>query len=56
MWDLPRPGLEPITPALAGGFLTTAPTQCNEEAHAPRARAPQQEKPLQGEAADHNEE
>ena len=25
MWDLPRPGLEPISPALAGGFLTTAP-------------------------------
>ena len=25
MWDLPRPGLEPLSPALAGGFLTTAP-------------------------------
>ena len=25
MWDLPRPGLEPTSPALAGGFLTTAP-------------------------------
>ena len=25
MWDLPRPGLEPMSPALAGGFLTTAP-------------------------------
>ena len=25
MWDLPGPGLEPVTPALAGGFLTTAP-------------------------------
>ena len=24
-WDLPRPGLEPVTPALAGGFSTTAP-------------------------------
>ena len=24
-WDLPRPGLEPVFPALAGGFLTTAP-------------------------------
>ena len=23
-WDLPRPGLEPVSPALAGGFLTTA--------------------------------
>ena len=25
MWDLPRPRLEPVSPALAGGFLTTAP-------------------------------
>ena len=25
MWDLPRPELEPVSPALAGGFLTTAP-------------------------------
>ena len=25
MWDLPRPGLEPMSPALAGGFLTTVP-------------------------------
>ena len=25
MWDLPRPGLEPVFPALAGRFLTTAP-------------------------------
>ena len=25
MWDLPRPGLEPVSPALAGRFLTTAP-------------------------------
>ena len=25
MRDLPRPGLEPMSPALAGGFLTTAP-------------------------------
>ena len=24
-WDLPRPGLEPVSPALAGGFLTTVP-------------------------------
>ena len=23
MWDLPRPGLEPMSLALAGGFLTT---------------------------------
>ena len=25
MWDLPGPGLEPVCPALAGRFLTTAP-------------------------------
>ena len=25
MWDLPRPGLEPVCPALAGRFLTTVP-------------------------------
>ena len=25
MWDLPGPGLEPMCPELAGGFLTTAP-------------------------------
>ena len=24
MWDLPGPGLEPMSPALASGFLTTA--------------------------------
>ena len=25
MWDPPRPGLEPVSPALAGRFSTTAP-------------------------------
>ena len=25
MWDLPGAGLEPMSPALAGRFLTTAP-------------------------------
>ena len=25
MWDLPGPGLEPMSPALAGRFLITAP-------------------------------
>ena len=25
MWDFPRPGLKPVSPALAGGFLTTVP-------------------------------
>ena len=27
MWDLPGPGLEPVSPALSGGFLTTAPPE-----------------------------
>ena len=25
MWDLPGPGFKPVSPAVAGGFLTTAP-------------------------------
>ena len=25
MWDLPGPGIEPMSPALAGRFLTTVP-------------------------------
>ena len=25
MWDLPRPGIEPVSPALAGGIFTTEP-------------------------------
>ena len=25
MWDLPRPGIEPMSPALVGGFFTTEP-------------------------------
>ena len=25
MWDRPRPGLEPVSPALAGRFSTTVP-------------------------------
>ena len=25
MWDLPRPGIKPVSPALVGGSLTTAP-------------------------------
>ena len=24
MWDLPGPGVKPVSPALAGGFSTTA--------------------------------
>ena len=27
MWDLPGPGLKPLSPALAGRFLTTAPPE-----------------------------
>ena len=25
IWDLPRPGIEPMSPALAGGFFTIEP-------------------------------
>ena len=25
MWNLPESGIEPLSPALAGGFLTTGP-------------------------------
>jgi len=25
MWNLPGPGIEPVSPALAGGFLSTGP-------------------------------
>ena len=25
MWDLPGPGIKPMSPALAGGYLTTEP-------------------------------
>ena len=38
MWDLPRPGLEPVSPVLAGRFSTTVPPGkppphfCKEEA------------------------
>ena len=31
MRDLPGPGLEPVSPALAGGFLTTAPPGKSQE-------------------------
>ena len=30
-WDLPRPGLEPVSPALVGGFLTTVPPGKSQE-------------------------
>ena len=31
MWDLPRPGLEPVSPALAGRFLTTVPPRKSQD-------------------------
>ena len=37
MWDLPRPGMEPVSPALAGRFLTTEPpgksSICEKNSH-----------------------
>ena len=32
MWNLPGPGNEPVSPALAGGFLSTAPTRKSRKA------------------------
>ena len=26
MWDLPGPGIEPVSPALTGGFFTSEPS------------------------------
>ena len=26
-WDLPRPGIEPVSPAMAGGLFTTEPPE-----------------------------
>ena len=31
MWDLPRPGGEPMFPALPGGFLTTGPPEKSKD-------------------------
>ena len=33
MWDLLRPGLKPVSPALAGGFLTNAPPGKSPDSH-----------------------
>ena len=33
MWDLPGPGLEPMSPALARAFLTTASPGKSREGH-----------------------
>ena len=33
MWDLPRPGLEPASPALAGRLSTTAPPGKPKDVH-----------------------
>ena len=32
MWNLPRPGIEPMSPALAGRFLTTEPLGKSQDA------------------------
>ena len=37
MWDLPRAGIEPMSPALTGGFFTTEPPGKLDH-HALRAR------------------
>ena len=33
MWDLSGPGIEPVSPALAGGFLTTGPPGKSEHGY-----------------------
>ena len=33
MWDLPGPGMEPVSSALAGRFLTTGPPVCESFSH-----------------------
>ena len=33
MWDLPGPGIKPMSPALAGGFFTTEPPRKPEVSH-----------------------
>ena len=33
MWDLPRPGIETVSPALAGGFLTTGPPRKSKSSY-----------------------
>ena len=45
MWSLPGPGIEPMSPALAGGFLTTGPpgkslSPCWAEGEPHQSRAP----------------
>ena len=30
-WDLPQSGIEPVSPALGGGFLTTGPPGKSQE-------------------------
>ena len=32
MWNLPKPGIEPVSAALAGGFLSTAPPGKSQKA------------------------
>ena len=40
MWDLPGPGLEPVSPASAVGFLTTGPPGTSDAAAAPSTTSP----------------
>ena len=35
MWNLPAAGVEPASPALAGGFLTTGPIFCFKQCESP---------------------
>ena len=39
MWDVPRPGLEPVSPALAGRLSTTAPPGKPDSFHSIRVKS-----------------
>ena len=45
MWDLPGPGLKPVSPALADGFLTTAPPGKSLRKHLLNEKRARQEVP-----------
>ena len=53
MWYLPRPGLEPVSPALAGRFLTTAPPGKPKDLPFTHEKKPQKSAELKRLAPDH---
>ena len=49
MWDLPRPGLKPMSPALAGRFSTTVPPGKPHQLHSYAREYPIFQAPFVGE-------